>query len=65
MLIFNGIKDKIELENYINGKFEYRKNKSFSDVKIAFGKGMLDGAGKMVNEISAVSKELGKVLKSV
>jgi hypothetical protein len=64
-IMFGIIKSRAELDVRINGKFEYRKNKCFDDVKDALRKGVKEGRGKTETELKMVSFRLQDVFKEV
>lgn len=63
--MFGSIKTGRELEQKIDGQWEYRKNKGFEDVNIAIQKGLKMGHGKTEREIECVAMYLETVLKKV
>ena len=63
-LMFSGRLTKTDVESLITIRgLEYRKNKSFTDVKKALEKGVKAGCGKTESEISMVECYLHLVLK--
>ena len=64
-IMFGSINGSRELEQRIDGQWEYRKNKGFEDVNIAIQKGLKMGHGKTEREIECISMYLETVLKKV
>lgn len=62
-IMFGFIRTRAELELQIDGIFEYRKGKSFEDVKDALRKGFKAGSGKIEHEIEWVTLYLKDVFK--
>lgn len=54
-----GIKESDILEHY-----DYRKGKTFSDVKTAAQKGRREGNGKFEREVEWIAYRLGQVVKA-
>ena len=65
LIMFGNIKTKIELEQKIIGKWEFKKNKTIEDINKAVKLGLNAGNGKTENEISCVAFYLKDVFKKV
>lgn len=57
-IMLSGIKENILLE-----KWEYRKGKTFADVRHAVGKGRMKGIGKFETECMEIAFALDSVIK--
>jgi len=63
-ILFGTIKNRLDLEEKINGQWEYKKDKTFADIKIAVAKGIEMGHGK-TERIECVEMCLETVFKKV
>jgi len=64
-IMFGGINNSRDLENKIQGQWEYKSNKGFEDVNIAIQKGLKLGKGKPDREIECIAMYLESVFKKV
>lgn len=64
-LLFGKLKTSNDLEERIEGQWQYRKGKDIEDVKSAIKKGLKLGSGKTEREIDGVALYLNDVFKKV
>lgn len=64
-ILFGNIRTIKELDKAIECNWQYRKNKTFEDVKKSIEKGLRQGMGKTEREIEWVALYLKDVFKEV
>lgn len=64
-VMFGVVKTEKDLQDKIEGQWEYRKGKSIVDINTAVKKGIKLGMGKTEDEIDCVAMYLGYVFKKV
>jgi len=64
-IMLGNAKTSEEFNDKIKGHWEYRSNKSISDVNLAVQKGLKLGKGKAEREIECIAMYLESILKKV
>lgn len=64
-MLFASIRTEKQLLNRIEGQWQYRKNKGFTDVMMAVEKGQKNGLGRMKFKIKAIATYLKSVFKEI